>query len=147
MTARILKNVLVLIADDVPDNTGESLVASELSIHPTEVWVTMDYSRDPRQFLGTALLRLEGDRLYADITIFDFVEGPMTLYPGVGGSSASRGEEVVTPERTFWRRRGVTIDEIGLHVGPNVDPRIPTITIPARPVLEDAPAPGTDVSA
>jgi hypothetical protein len=136
VTARVLKNVLVLIADGVADDVGDVIEANDVSFPDTEVWVTNDYSRDPRQFLGTALLRRDGDRIYADISLFDFVPGPATLYPGIGGSCRR--------EETLRAVKDVRINEIAFHAGRNADPRIPCISFPAGP--EQAPAPGTDVA-
>lgn len=110
-----IENIVVLIADGVPDSTGESckIEAVKLPDQPVTVLLNFDISRP----VGTATLRKDGNNVVADLDLLMPHDG-FTI-PSIGGSY------------TFKRDSGecgMEINQVGLCNNPNLDPRITPIT-------------------
>jgi hypothetical protein len=113
---KIIKDVLVLIADGTEDAHGDKVLADRVAI-AEQIRVSVNFQHP----VGKAMIRREGDKFIADLEILEnlFVGG---LYPAVGGSLDPRTQIV-------------SVCEIGLGKG-NADKRIPPI-LPALRKLND----------
>jgi hypothetical protein len=123
-----LKNVLVLIADGTPDGDNEVIDASTLLVPTEKVSVRRNY----KELIGTAELRREGNRVFADIELSASVTGTFT--PAIGGMVKQKAQTLYdvikatvapAPSRLF----GCSIDGLGFCESSNSDPRISSITL------------------
>ena len=120
-SAHVVKDVVVLNLDGVPDSMGE--VFDEKT---TVTWTlggqgvpsVLDFGKTPADNLGFAVLRQQGNKLLADVYIRRPFPGPVSLYPAVGG-------RVI--QKKGPRFLDVTITEISLNTRPNADKRIEPI--------------------
>jgi hypothetical protein len=119
---RVIKNVLVLHLDDVPDEQGETFDAKGLCFAP-EVYVSKKAgSESLNDIIGCAKLYIgAGGHLYADITVYPFVKGAATAYPSVAGAALARNGPTITHS---------VIRSLALTAARNSDKRIEPIIIP-----------------
>jgi hypothetical protein len=120
---RTFPNTLVLHLDAVPDDQGETFDPNGLCFVP-ECYVSKSPGSNALEdIIGFAKLHIGADKnLYADITILNFVEGPLKLFPSVVGSVLERNGTVLSQ---------TVVKGLGLTTSPNTDKRIPAIDIPA----------------
>lgn len=112
-----MKNVTVLIMDDQPDSQGDVFDPAGVKV-PAEVKLTHGFDNHPDAHLGTAKLRVEGNKVVADL---DFVSDRIPpelrkhLYPAIGGYIEVKEGAVIKKCR---------IDTLSVSANPNSDPRI-----------------------
>lgn len=83
------------------------------SIQPApDVPLRLDFTGEP---IGRASIRVDGDRVYADI---DVTDGERGLWPAVGGVARRLVDGVIVDFQ---------VCEVSLCYSPNVDPRVPPI--------------------
>jgi len=111
---------LVLIADDKPDSENEIFDLSKLKLPEEKVSVRLNF--DATKPVGRAMLKLEGNKVYADMEILDNLKGVLT--PSIAG----------VVDKKIKRDDGVSvlearIDFIALTENENSDSRIPKIEL------------------
>lgn len=117
-----IKDVLVLIADGVPDIHGEVCNVEDIQLRDKPVPVTLDFN--PLQILGLAHLRKEGNCVYADmelICISNPQESNQTvkdLIPAICGNYTFK---TCNSDKIIY---GCTITGIALCTTGNTDQRI-----------------------
>lgn len=114
--------VLIALSDGVPDSSGDAFLPGSIkAAGPVPVTVNFDSRLPP---LGTAMIVVEGDRVFADIDVLqpEALEGRC---PAVGGRSTNMLAVQVTGGPRLIADFEVL--EVGI-CQQNTDPRIPTIT-------------------
>lgn len=111
-----INNVMVLIADGVPDRDGEIISLCEIPTTPIPVRTVTGDS------VGVATLKKHGSNLLADIDLIISAPGKK-LYPAVAGRVDSR------QETSAGISLSCTVDSLLISEDGNVDERIPPITL------------------
>lgn len=108
----------ILNLDEQPDSTGEVIDPAGLTFRE-DVLVTLNFSDEPRDILGTAKLERKEDGLYAEFTPTpDWAHDEASLkllYPAVSG---------VVLDKQGMRLTKTVIQGLGLSTNMNADHRI-----------------------
>lgn len=117
---------LVLIADGIPDSSGDCLKIIDVEVPVEELPVTLDTPGCTRKIIGMAKLIKEDENIYATIRFLETNEAKLAkklqqqLTPCVAGKIMNRygvNNEFIIPK----------IEEIMLSLNNNSDSRIPKI--------------------
>jgi hypothetical protein len=120
---RSFPKTLVLYLDGVPDDTGEIFDPKGLCFVPECLISKNPGSTSVDDIIGRAKLYIGDDsNLYADIDVFNYVDGPLKLYPSVVGTCLERNEFVLSQ---------TVVKGLGLTTNKNTDKRIQPIDLPA----------------
>lgn len=119
--------VLVLIADGVPDSSGEiinieSLDLSNLEARGMNVPVTLNFSSEPDDIIGVAKISVEDTNVYADVTYLDTSKAnakkEIPMHPCIGGYIFKKDEINPSIIKKFM------ITELTFSISGNADRRI-----------------------
>jgi hypothetical protein len=114
--------VKVLFLDGQADSTGEVIDPYGVEIETGPVPVSLNFSDEIRDQLGSAILTKAEDGVYADITVADFWKSDEEVLkltiPAVGGVCTERDGQTI---------KKCLIKRIGLSISQNCDKRIKSI--------------------